>query len=38
VYFRQKRKEDGNRERAIVQKLNEEKQAEQPAVKAQAQP
>ncbi len=38
VYFREKRKEDGNRERAIVQKLNEEKQAEQPAVKAQAQP
>jgi Flp pilus assembly protein TadD len=38
VYFREKRKEDGNRERAIVQKLNEEKQAQQPAVKAQANP
>jgi len=34
VYFRLKRKEDGNRERAIVQKLNEENQAQQPAVKA----
>jgi tetratricopeptide (TPR) repeat protein len=34
VYYREKRKEDGNRERVIVQKLNEEKQARQPAVKA----
>lgn len=37
VYYREKRKEDGNRERAVVQKLNEEKQAQQPAVKAAAQ-
>ena len=29
IYFRQKRKEDGNRERAIVQKLNAERQSEQ---------
>jgi tetratricopeptide (TPR) repeat protein len=33
LYFREKRKEDGNRERAIVQKLNAEKQAEQPGAK-----
>jgi tetratricopeptide (TPR) repeat protein len=38
VYFREKRKEDGNRERAIVQKLNDDKQAQQPAVKAQVNP
>ena len=30
VYFRENRKEDGNRERAIVQKLNNEQQARQP--------
>ena len=29
VYFRENRREDGNRERAIVQKLNEEQQARQ---------
>lgn len=34
LYYREKRKEDGNRERSIVQKLNEERQAQQPAVKA----
>jgi tetratricopeptide (TPR) repeat protein len=33
IYFREKRKEDGNRERAIVQKLTEERQAQQPAAK-----
>jgi tetratricopeptide (TPR) repeat protein len=33
IYFREKRKEEGNRERAIVQKLNEERQAQQPAAK-----
>jgi tetratricopeptide (TPR) repeat protein len=33
LYFREKRKEDGNRERAIVQRLNAEKQAEQPGAK-----
>jgi len=33
IYFRQKRKEDGNRERAIVQKLNAERQSEQPGAK-----
>jgi tetratricopeptide (TPR) repeat protein len=33
LYFRAKRKEDGNRERAIVQKLNAERQAEQPGAK-----
>lgn len=38
VYFREKRKDEGNRERAIVQQLNDEKQAQQPAVKAQAKP
>jgi tetratricopeptide (TPR) repeat protein len=35
IYFREKRKDDGNRERAIVQKLNEERQAQQPGAKAQ---
>jgi tetratricopeptide (TPR) repeat protein len=30
VYFRENRKEDGNRERAIVQKLNEQQQSRQP--------
>jgi tetratricopeptide (TPR) repeat protein len=30
VYFRENRKEDGNRERALVQKLNEAQQARQP--------
>lgn len=34
IYYREKRKQDGDRERAIVQKLNAERQAEQPAVKA----
>jgi tetratricopeptide (TPR) repeat protein len=33
IYFRQKRKEDGNRERAIVQTLNAERQAQQPGAK-----
>jgi tetratricopeptide (TPR) repeat protein len=33
VYYREKRKQDGDRERAIVQQLNAEKQAEQPAAK-----
>ena len=33
VYYRLKRKSDGDRERAIVQKLNEEIQAQQPGVK-----
>jgi len=33
VYYREKRKQDGDRERAIVQRLNEEKQAQQPGVK-----
>jgi tetratricopeptide (TPR) repeat protein len=33
LYFREKRKEDGNRERAIVQKLNAERQAQQPGAK-----
>ncbi len=33
VYYREKRKQDGDRERAIVQQLNAEKQAEQPGVK-----
>jgi tetratricopeptide (TPR) repeat protein len=33
IYFRQKRKEDGNRERAIVQKLNADRQALQPGAK-----
>ncbi|HKS40809.1 MAG TPA: tetratricopeptide repeat protein, partial [Blastocatellia bacterium] len=30
VYYRLNRKEDGNRERAIIQKLNAEQQAKQP--------
>jgi len=30
VYYREKRKQDGDRERAIVQKMNEESQAKQP--------
>jgi tetratricopeptide (TPR) repeat protein len=34
VYFRQKKKEEGNRERAIVAKLNAERQANEPAQKA----
>ena len=33
VYYREKRKEDGDRERAIVQQLNAARQAEQPAAK-----
>ena len=33
VYYREKRKEDGDRERAIVQKLNADKQAQQPGAK-----
>jgi tetratricopeptide (TPR) repeat protein len=33
VYYREKRKQDGDRERAIVQKLNAAKQAEQPGAK-----
>lgn len=33
IYFRQKRKEDGNRERAIVQKLTADRQAQQPGAK-----
>jgi tetratricopeptide (TPR) repeat protein len=33
LYFREKRKDDGNRERAIVQKLNAARQAEQPGAK-----
>ena len=32
VYYRLKRKEDGDRERAIVQKLTDEAQAAQPGV------
>jgi Tfp pilus assembly protein PilF len=32
VYYRLKRKADGDRERAIVQKLNAEAQAKQPGV------
>jgi Tfp pilus assembly protein PilF len=35
VYYRQKRKADGDRERAIVQRLNAEAQAKQPGVHAQ---
>jgi Flp pilus assembly protein TadD len=35
VYYRQKRKADGDRERSIVQKLNTEAQARQPGVNAQ---
>lgn len=34
VYYRLKRKEDGDRERAIVQKLNAEAQSKQPGVSA----
>jgi tetratricopeptide (TPR) repeat protein len=34
IYFRQKKKAEGERERAIVAKLNAEKQANSPAVKA----
>ncbi len=34
VYFRENRKEDGNRERAIVKKLNEQQQARQPKPQA----
>lgn len=34
VYFREKRKTDGERERAIVAKLNAARQANEPAVKA----
>jgi Tfp pilus assembly protein PilF len=34
AYFREKRKADGERERAIVAKLNAERQANEPAVKA----
>lgn len=33
VYYRLKRKEDGNRERAIIQKLNAESQAKAPGAK-----
>lgn len=33
VYYREKRKQDGDRERAIIQKLNAEIQARQPGVK-----
>lgn len=33
VYYREKRKQDGDRERAIVQQLNAAKQAEQPGAK-----
>ncbi len=32
VYYRLNRKEDGNRERAVIQKLNTEQQAKQPGV------
>jgi Tfp pilus assembly protein PilF len=34
IYFRQKRKADGERERAIVTKLNAERQANSPALKS----
>ena len=34
VYYRLKRKEDGNRERQIVQRLTAEQQAQQPAARA----
>jgi tetratricopeptide (TPR) repeat protein len=34
IYYRLKRKEDGDRERALVLKLNAEKQAEEPGAKA----
>ena len=36
VYYRLKRKPDGDKERALVQKLNEEIQAQQPGVKRSA--
>jgi tetratricopeptide (TPR) repeat protein len=38
VYYRLNRKEDGNRERAIIQKLNAEQQAKQPGSQDAAQP
>jgi tetratricopeptide (TPR) repeat protein len=38
VYYRLNRKEDGNRERAIIQKLNAEQQAKQPGSQDGAQP
>jgi tetratricopeptide (TPR) repeat protein len=38
VYYRLRRKEDGDRERAIVQKLKAERDAEQSKVKGEAQP
>jgi hypothetical protein len=34
IYYRLKRKEDGDRERAIVQKLNAEQQAKEPGAQA----
>ena len=34
VYYRLKRKEDGDRERAIVQRLNAEAQAREPGARA----
>jgi tetratricopeptide (TPR) repeat protein len=33
IYYREKRKDDGDRERALVQKLNAERQSQQPAAK-----
>lgn len=36
VYYREKRKADGDRERAIVQKLNADRQAQQPGAKLSA--
>jgi len=36
IYYRLKRKEDGDRERAIVQKLNAERQANEPGAQAAA--
>jgi tetratricopeptide (TPR) repeat protein len=36
VYYRQKRKDDGDKQRAIVQQLNETKQAQQPGAKLSA--
>jgi hypothetical protein len=38
VYYRLKRKADGDRERATVLKLNEQIQATQPGVKQEAKP
>jgi hypothetical protein len=35
VYYRLKRKEDGDRERATAQRLTAEKQAEEPGTKVQ---